>query len=138
MGRCPSCGASASVSRTFAHKAHVARRRARATNGAMPTRPWRNADTNSPCYPLIRERHRGRHRRRPPAPLAGGCVRRRPGSFGANKDRSTWRRSRSGWGAPLASPSSVMVGTPIAGPSASRFARSRYSGSPSASPSLQR
>ena len=44
----------------------------------------------------------------------------------------------SGWGAPFASPSRVIVGTVIAGPSASRVSSSRYSGSLSASPSRQR
>jgi hypothetical protein len=40
----------------------------------------------------------------------------------------------SGCGAPLASPSSVIVGTLIAGPGASRRSSSSYDGSPSASP----
>ncbi len=36
----------------------------------------------------------------------------------------------SGWGAPLASPSSVMVGTVISGPAASFFSSSSYVASP--------
>ena len=44
----------------------------------------------------------------------------------------------SGCDAPLASPSSVMVGTVMTGAAARRFSRSAYLGSPSASPSLQR
>src|SRR5438552_899359 len=43
-----------------------------------------------------------------------------------------------GWNAPLASPSSVMAGTVMTGPLASRCSSSSYWGSPGASPSRQR
>ena len=99
----------------------------------------RPADAAAPVTLIAQRRRRGRRRRTRPGLPAGGCARRRPRWSGARTGRRTSpRRLGSGWGAPLASPSSVMVGTVMTGPSASRFSSSSYRASPSASPSRQR
>ena len=55
---------------------------------------------------------RGRHRRTPAAPPGVGCVRHHPRSSGASSSPENFEayESGSGCGAPLASPSSVIVG----------------------------